>query len=283
MKKCLLVTRFLLFLSLTSYSQDIEQQPDISLDDMLVNIDKKNLSTPFLYERVMPIAQLATFDSTKDTSDIKHFEQALNELYKSANQTEFISYKQLRKRYSPEDELNIVDIGLINADFNTLNYFEKDINKGALEFSNNTFTQINDKSAFLENHILLAAPLKQYAVGSSIIYKFHRDFVFEKTDTKKIQTLTVEFNDSQVKTLISNGRLMQNAVLINYQESGYKTLTFTATYKNGSTKKAYGKLHVKVPSQLSSRTDGPLEESFTLTSSIPFQGYDETTPIYGEL
>ena len=27
----------------------------------------------------------------------------------------------------------------------------------------------------------------------------------------------------------------------------------------------------------------PLVESFTITSTIPFQGYDESAPIYGEL
>ncbi len=65
------------------------------IDSMLVNIDKTALTTNVLYERVFPFAKLAVFNDSSNVSNVKHFEQALNELYKVSNKQKFVSHKVL--------------------------------------------------------------------------------------------------------------------------------------------------------------------------------------------
>jgi len=146
MKKLVQILIFTLFIS-NVYSQET---PLNKIDEMLINIDKSSLTTDVLYERVFPFAKLAIFNDRINISNVKHFEQALSELYKASNKQKFTSYKQLRTHYSSVDANNIVDIGIINASFNQLNYIEEDLQKSALKVVNGKFERITtDKQLFI--------------------------------------------------------------------------------------------------------------------------------------
>jgi len=81
MKKLVQILIFTLFIS-NVYSQET---PLNKIDEMLINIDKSSLTTDVLYERVFPFAKLAIFNDRINISNVKHFEQALSELYKASN------------------------------------------------------------------------------------------------------------------------------------------------------------------------------------------------------
>lgn len=284
MKKLLqLLLTFCVVLSTTAQNLKAET----SIDSMLIGIDKTTFTTNILYDRVTSFTDLQNYnsDKTKNKSNRVHFEQVLHELYKASNKNTIIDYKELRKRYAPEKPYNQVDIGVIHSSFNTLNYDPYDKETKALRLVDSKFEHVVDSlPPFLEHEVLVCAPLRQYAMGNSITYKFSSDFLFDLGLRKSVKQLTVDFDTNTTYTLVTNGNTKPTAIAINYATSGYKTLTFKATYTDGSSRTTYGKLHVKLPEQSQTLRNDPLIESVNnYVSTIPFQGYDETSPIFGEL
>ncbi len=279
MKKLLLSTFTMLLLFLNTFAQ--KEIPEPNLDEMLVNIDKSNFTSGILYDKVMPLANLMDYDKPENNiSDVHYFEQALHELYRASNKQKFSLYKDFRKKYSTQK--NVVDMGIINATFHKLNYNEKNEKKGALKLKGGIFEQIGNKPVFLKHHVLIISPLKRYLVGSVISYNFDNAFLFEETKSKKIVSLKANFGTNKTYTIYKKGKLINPVIDVTYLEAGYKTLKFTAVFSDGTSKETKGILHIKLPKTISKDTD-PLIESFTLTSTIPYKGYSETTPIYGQL
>jgi hypothetical protein len=278
-KQVLFMCLALFFARLTA--QNTTQELEISIDSMLINIDKTTFTSGILYDRVTALANLKNFNQQTNTSNLKHFEQALNELYKASNKEKFIDYKRLRKK---KKEYNVVDIGIINTTFHTLNYNFEDKTNAALKLNKGLFEQIEDRDPFAKHNALLIAPLKDYAMGNTIDFSFNNDFIFQTNNTKKIVSLTAYFGTNTSYKIIENSKILQNTVSITYSKSGYKTLMFTVVFNDGTSKVTKGKLHVKIPKTALQRTnDDPLVEDFTITSTIPFQGYDESAPIFGEI
>jgi len=277
MKKLLLFTVYF-YLLISSLSVKSQEQ-EIGIDSLLSNIDKTTFTSGILYDRVVPWSGINTFNEKQNISALKHFEQALNELYKASNMQKFISHKSLRPLYITENIKNKVDIGIINASFHQVNYNLENENEGALRFNQDKFEKINNnKQAFIESHVLIIAPLKEYLVGNDIIYNFNNAFLLENTNNKNIQSITANFDTQNDYTIFENGSFTQNTLQIHYNEEGYKILTFTTTFTDGTTKTTQGTLHVKFAQQLPPQ---PLIEDHDLHSTIPFQGYNETSSING--
>ncbi|MEZ4796224.1 MAG: T9SS type A sorting domain-containing protein [Flavobacteriaceae bacterium] len=278
MKKLVLTALMTLFLT-NNYAQE-SQEINQPIDSLLKNVNKQTLTSGILYERVMPIANLIEFNKQNQISNLHHFEQALNEIYKASNKSKFIDYKLMRTHY--DNAYNIVDVGIINTLINTLNYVEENENEGALKLnSNNVLETINGKDPFLLNHVFIAAPLKDYAMGNTITYRFKDSFIFQNTDNNDLAKLEVDFGDGQNRLIVQNHKIVTKNIIVNYTESGFKTLVFKATLTDGKIITTKGNLHIKLTS--SNRDPDPLVDDFTLVSTIPFQGYEETEPVYGEL
>ena len=147
MKNIILLAYFLL-LSVVIYGQiDIDFKITKSVDDFIKQIDTTTLNSGILYDRVIPHAKLLTFNVKENTSDVIHFEQALNELYNASKKKKFVSVEKYRKNY--EVKPNVVNIGIINTAFHYLNYNQKDEEKGGLRLSNKKLTVIENRSPFL--------------------------------------------------------------------------------------------------------------------------------------
>ncbi|MBC2846539.1 T9SS type A sorting domain-containing protein [Winogradskyella flava] len=266
------------------YSQTKDELQEPNIDSMLVNIDKTHLTSSFLYERTTPISNLTSFNSEdKNIAVLSYFEQALQELYKSSNKNKFMSYKNARKFYKKSEDLTTVNIGVISAKLNSINYNPVDESKGALHFENNTFTRRNDNPAFLEHDILVISPLLDFAHGNELTYTFDSNLWFED-NVDEIKSISANFGTNQDYLIYENGNYQRKSLKISYDETGYKTLKFVVTYTNGTKKTTYGKLHVKLKNQYQQLRNDPLIENVEeFTCTIPFQGYDESAPICGEI
>jgi len=94
-----LVTIFfflLLFVNLKAQTT-IEYKTTKNPDDFLKNIDTSSFNSGILYDRVIPHAKLLRFNVKENTSDVIHFEQALNELYRARDKRKFMAVVQLRR------------------------------------------------------------------------------------------------------------------------------------------------------------------------------------------
>ena len=61
-----------------------------TIDSILVSVDKKQMKTNILYNRVFPFANMK---QTKDTTDFEYFRQAYSELYRASYNLTFRSIK----------------------------------------------------------------------------------------------------------------------------------------------------------------------------------------------
>ncbi len=197
--------------------------------------------------------------------------------------TKFNSVANARKAYVSLARKNKVDIGIINAQLHRLNYNAENNQLGALKLTNKTLTPINDKTLFLEKDLLLIAPLKKLAIGQEITYAFKEDLFFEES-SKKIVTLTAQLDGQGSHTIIQNSQFINKEVAIRYATTGPKTLTFTATYTNGSQTTTKGSLYVSVASANAMRNPDEGIEDGNITATLPFTGYEPgDLPILGQL
>ena len=177
--------KLLLFLCLTLFfarlnAQNTTQEPEISIDSMLINIDKTTFTSGILYDRIFSWANINTFNETANSSNLKHFEQALHELYKASNKQKFGSYKKFRKKYTKKNKQAVVDVGIINASFHQLNYNSDNEAEGGLRLVDNKFVHIEGKTPFLPQHVLIVSPLKRYLVGQEITLILKNRFYLKK-------------------------------------------------------------------------------------------------------
>ncbi|MDP1765221.1 MAG: hypothetical protein Q8L07_15175, partial [Sediminibacterium sp.] len=184
--------------------------------------------------------------------------------------------------YTDINQNSVVDIGIINTQFSILNYNANNPSAGGLTLSNNQFYSIAGQPPFLQLHTLIIAPLKNGITGQNFTFNFRNDLFFSN-GTQTITNLTADLGDGIQHSIIANGNFIANSVNISYTQTGYKVLSFTATYNDGSTHTTYGGLYAKVISTISVNGFDPLIEDGTLTANIAFQGYTETTPVYGQL
>ena len=277
MKKIALLIFVLSVCQLISYGQE-----DVSLDQMLVNVNKSSVTSGIIYERSATFANLYTYNSLFDTATFQYFEQAEYELYDASNQTKFISNDALRSLYVPKSQASVVDIGILNSQYQILNYDSIHPSNGGLTLSNNLFYQISGKPPFLSSAVTVIAPLKESIVGTSFTYNFKSNLLFTN-GTKTIKTVSADLGDGVSRNVIVNGAIAISSATVTYSSSGYKYLKFTVTFSDNSTHVTYGKIYAKVLSAMAPSYVGEITDDFTLTASIPFQGYDETAPTYAQI
>ena len=269
----------LIFLPLFSilYAQDPDE---ITVDSLLVNVDLSGLNTEILYDRVVPLSNLKIFNDSINIADRHYFEQALHELYKSSHETKFAFFKDVRDLFSPDSLQNVVDLGIINASFQSLNYNSTNESLGGLQIVNNLFTvNSNGNPLFKESHVFLAAPLKRNLVGDEVIFKISADLLFQDSEGKEIMELSANFDTNTDYLIISNGVINQSSISVSYEMEGEKIISLTATFADGSSKTTQGIFNLKaaLPS------NDTLIDNGSIWGNIPWQGFNETQAYIGKL
>lgn len=186
-----------------------------------------------------------------------------------------------RAQYVNDTISNIVNIGIINADFQQINYVEENEEDGALHKTDDVFEQINNgKPIFLKRHAFVVSPLKKYVRGNDITFVFNSSFLLQNTETKDVLNIIANFETPVDYTIYDNGTFPNPSITIPYSEEGYKILTFIATFADGTSKTTQGTLHVKLSNNL---PPPPLVVDGVIDATIPFQGLDENSGYLGHL
>jgi hypothetical protein len=267
--------------SLTVFTVSFSQNTtNTKIDSMLVDIDKTSFTSNILYERTFPWANLNSFNENENLANADFFEQAFQDVRKASKDSLFLSLQELRQLYFPDSISNNANIGVLNTKFHSINYNPDEESEGALTIQNERFVDLNNgRQKFIENHTLVVSPLKRYLKGETIIYNFNENLLFEDSNNKAITLLTANFDTTTDYILIQNSEIVLNSIPITYNENGYKTLTFTADFEDGTTKTTQAIIHVIISPQPPPL--GTLDRSINAT--IPFKGYDESYATLGRL
>jgi hypothetical protein len=260
------------------------QEPDWS--KLLSKLDTLKITSGVLYDKVTPFSNLIMFNTSENNvSSNEHFTQALSEMHLASNKMLFKSVEKLRERIATTPE-GSVDIGLINTSFQILNFDEKDPKNGGLTIVDSTYKPINDKPSFIDRNVVVASPLKELVAGEKIVFNFNEDLLFTNV-ASQIKSMTVNFENSENSLkVIENSQIITNNVTVQYTTSGMKTLKFSIIFEDNSTITTYGRIYVTVTNSQNTSTDlcyELLRAKGTFTSTIPFQGYTETSPVYGKI
>ena len=206
MKKLFYLALALLF----SFSINAQTTPvgeNISLDQQLSAVNQSTVTSGIIYERAVQIANLYNFNKSIkfNTANYPYFKQALLEMNKASNGTKFITVDALKNLVAPTIVPNEVDMAILNTQFQVLNYNEDKPSAGGLTYNatTNKFAPIVGKVPFYTMNTTVIAPTKETVSGTAITYKIRPDLFFQN-GTKTIKTLTANFGDGIVRTLITN-------------------------------------------------------------------------------
>ncbi|MEN8816039.1 MAG: hypothetical protein ABF274_04115 [Nonlabens sp.] len=118
-------------------------------------------------------------------------------MYNASNKNLFTSLDQLDNQLEQDNNNNIVPVGILNTDFQLLNYNLDNEQAGGLLYNeeDNEFTQISGKVPFYTLHTTVISPLKKAVEGNDVTYKLNINYLFQNQQ-QKIKTLSADFGDS---------------------------------------------------------------------------------------
>lgn len=229
--------------------------------------------------------------SDYNTSNYESFIQAISELHRASNQTLFVSANTLKGISTATTNISTVDVGIINTTFQKLNYNENTPSNGGLNYSAGIFYPLANKPSFLNKKVVIASPLKNVISGASANFNFKSNLIFTNA-TQGIKTLVVDFGENIIATIINNSIISVPSKNVNYTSKGMKTLKFTITFSDNSVIITYGKIYFDykpinqtVPAIVAE--DLPcyeyLRDTGSFTSTISYQGAEETSPVFGQI
>lgn len=213
-----------------------EQSESQNIDKMIENIDKSDFTSGILIDWSFNYSNLVHFHSKENQilTDFDYFRQALLDLHISSNKEKLMSSSLLKNKLEKiHFTENTVDIGIIDVQFQSLNYKNDDDSAKGLKLVDEKFQQINGKKAFLSHRVLILSPLKDAVKGKSIVYRFDQEYWF-KNSKKLITSLQADFGDGQNHEIILNGNIIKSDVSMEYKETGEKTLKFSAVFDDKS-------------------------------------------------
>jgi hypothetical protein len=269
----------LLLISVFVKAQEVKTYTQ-TMDSLLVSIDKKQMKTSTLYDRVFPFANLT---QQKDTTDFGYFRQAYSELYRASYNPTFKSSDEIYIEINKDQkELEIIPLGILDVSFDYLN--EKNI-----EVKDDITTIKSTTDLFLQKQTTLIAPLKKWVASTSkIIYTLPSEYTVLENN-RKIKHLEAIFDNGQNVVWIENGVKLTQNVEVNYETSGTKFIQFNITFDDETLVTQISNVDVRIysVSSIQRGTIFPLEEDFiedrAIVADIAFTGYDETSPSFGEL
>lgn len=220
--------KFVLAICILLCSHYASSQQEPTLDDALQNVDQSTVTSGIIYERVAQFANLYNFNrhDSLNTADYAYFKQALSEMYRASNEQLFVSNRHLDSLVQLEQS-NIVPVGILNTNFQLMNYRFEDVQNGGLTYDEQTqeFSQISGEPPFYTLHTTVIAPLDKAIAGTGVTYKIDPAYLFQNQQ-QKIKTLTADFGDGVNHTLINNQQLTSQLINVPYSTDGVKTSTF---------------------------------------------------------
>ena len=132
------------------------------------------ISTGILYSRVSPFSNLNNFNSTEyNTANAGLFTQALSELYRASQQTQFMPVSMLSQlkqntfQARGSNTSPLIDIGVLNTSFNFLFYDEENEANGGLKLIDGVFEPIAGKPSVFTKQMSLISPQQELVSASS--------------------------------------------------------------------------------------------------------------------
>ena len=173
------------------FSQIVVEKRDVNY--MLANVTQP-VNGGIVYNKCAQFANLAKFHADTNEATKSLFEQAIADLYLASEELQFIPLQTLWTRYSSVTN-NIVDMGVLNASFSTINYDENDPQNSGLELVNGQYQEIPGRQAYLQHNKVMVTAFKDAVtcLNNEVVFRFSNDLIFSNNTANPIKTLVGYF------------------------------------------------------------------------------------------
>ncbi|CAN2042445.1 PKD domain-containing protein [Candidatus Magnetomoraceae bacterium gMMP-15] len=235
---------FCLLLFLTFINVDLSilfAENNFRLDEfreMFEDLDKKEISTGILYDKVIPFSKIENFtgDSNSKTSSLKNWKQMYFEMRRGSLKkpifpniniikTEARKRSRSIRRYIFED---VIPIGIMNFKYNAL---KSDVlEKGLISIEKKRLrrTRRSTESPYEEKRVFAASALKEKTYRGHNITFFIDKKLYFSNDDKLISNIELDFDDGKGYRELN----FDDRININYSVPGTKILKLKSYYED---------------------------------------------------
>ena len=244
-------------------------------DSMLYYLDKSQIPSGILYDRVVPYAALPYFDRFQaDTSSVAHLRQAYLELWLAAyNRQAFaLTPSQLREKADALVRGGTVPLAVLDYRLHYLDTMA--VYRNQLVLQNGLYRDVPGRSSspYTERLLTLAAPLAA-SVTQQAQFQVAPALLFGNRG-RTVSSLLVNFDNGAAPVACLPGQL----VSVSYPTPGKKLLRFTVNFTDGSTAQARARLTV-LPQPPASRR---IFRLLDIEARDAFQDYTSSRSLYGK-
>jgi Putative serine esterase (DUF676) len=290
MKNLQIIVLFLLF-SITVKAQEKEQiapkDYTIAMDSLLKNVKKDQMKTGLLYDRVVANANLLDFNNKegKQASSYWHYIQALSEIHRSSLDPKNVMQYEVVEDLRHKND-NVLNIAYINTSVDYIDYGTKE--QPNLVFKEGYFYNVEDRNPFKQKQVTVVAALAENIYNQEVKIVLNQDMLYQD-DSNPIKNLTAIINGTEIK-LVADFENLKEAKGYTFKGEE-KEIVFNIEFKNETKIQTLAAINVSLPQVSISATCIPVENFIDSAgidrnspeNTIPFQGYNETTPIKGVL
>lgn len=205
-------------------------------DYCLQNVDKNQIPTQILYDRVFPLARLDAFNQgTSDTSSYDHFMQSVSELYRSSYSTANVPPPDALEALITEQRLaGNVAIGIMHYQYNWIDTFA--LQNNLLQEQDGFIYDVPDRpySPYNYRTITVAAALADSMPAGDIVFTLPANFQLSNT-TESVSNIVVDFGDGNPVATMTPG----SAITITYSNPGDKIISYTVNFTDGTQQVTY--------------------------------------------
>ena len=216
-------------------------------DSLLAALDKTQIPTQVLYDRVFGLAALDVFNrvySDPDTSSVQHYLQSYYELHvANYNNTGAEPCRQvLADNAQYYQQQGTVLIGALRYRFNYID--SNAVRNNQLRWDTSAPSKLFDVpgrsgSPYLLAEVAVAAALADSSLSDAVSFRLDPASTFTNTGAT-LNSIIIDFGDGNAARTVTPGQVVQ----VNYGTAGQKILRYVLSYSDGSQFTTYSRLYV---------------------------------------
>ncbi len=217
---------WLIIIAYTPIIYAFETQIDEYQEKLFRNIDRNQIETGILYDKVIPFSNIEKFDGGKDSGivTLKNWNQMYFEMYQASVEKPSIppleGIRKISKTRRIKATNEIIEIAVMNFHYDQIK--QDAIEKGLLKVEDGGLKRVKRTSIspFEEKQVFAAVALKEKTYrGDSLTFTLDESLYFSNTG-KSLDRFEIDFDNGEgFKPLYFNDQID-----INYTEKGVKTV-----------------------------------------------------------
>jgi hypothetical protein len=250
-------------------------------DSLLLALDKSQIPTHILYDRVAPLARLDGFNlnyNNPDTSSVQHYLQAYYELHQAdyTNTGNEPCRQVLAENAHHYQQHDTLLLGVLRYRFNYID--SNAVRNGQLRWDTSAPSRLFDVagrrgSPYLLREVAVAAALADSTRSGTVSFRLDPASIFSNVGAA-LTSASIDFGDGGGTRTLVPGQVVQ----VSYAAAGRKTLRYVLRYADGSQFTTYSSLYIPSTAGCANCRTAAVPKPIPacrvekLTASIQFQG-----------